>query len=228
MQGTWKENIGGWNAKGYKRKKQTRKNTIKDKGRAILRNFSEENDIRVGRKSDDTILTNSSITKYISYHSNKVISLPKTVKLFKIRVWIEEENDKYISYPFRAYFFNGEWFDEHNIKVFNNIGSALIKYSHVEKIKLIGLFNPIQNDNKKKEDKISISYFAEGTTYLYGKPLPDYQRYKLYGYGKRRKIAQGIANSSDRVAIRDFISKFDWDKEIKTHALSKSIAWEIS
>jgi len=37
MQGLWKENVGGWNHKDSRRKKQTRNNTIRDKGRMLLR-----------------------------------------------------------------------------------------------------------------------------------------------------------------------------------------------
>lgn len=35
MQGLWKENLGGWNHKDSKRKKQTRRNSFKDKAKGI-------------------------------------------------------------------------------------------------------------------------------------------------------------------------------------------------
>ena len=35
MQGLWKEKLGGWNHKDSKRKKQTRRNSFKDKARGI-------------------------------------------------------------------------------------------------------------------------------------------------------------------------------------------------
>ena len=36
MNGLWKEAVGGWNHKDSKRKRQSRKHTLKDKGRALL------------------------------------------------------------------------------------------------------------------------------------------------------------------------------------------------
>jgi len=39
MQGLWKTKIGGWNAKGYKRKSASRKHLLKDKAR-FIRNLS--------------------------------------------------------------------------------------------------------------------------------------------------------------------------------------------
>ncbi len=43
MNGTWKENLGGWDSKGSKRKKQARINTLKDKYKAIEKAFWREN-----------------------------------------------------------------------------------------------------------------------------------------------------------------------------------------
>jgi len=64
--------------------------------------------------------------------------------------------------------------------------------------------------------------------FAYGKPLPE-DFWNQYGFWatKARKYAQKYASSMDRQNIRKFITKGDWDAEVKTHALQKSIAWEI-
>lgn len=45
-----------------------------------------------------------------------------------------------------------------------------------------------------------------------------------------RKSSQNKANRLDRAKLRNWLSKKDYDmeKEIKTHSLSKSIAWDIN
>ena len=40
MQGRWKEKIGGYDAKGTKRKRHTRKNTLKDKEKVFITKFN--------------------------------------------------------------------------------------------------------------------------------------------------------------------------------------------
>lgn len=39
MNGLWKETVGGWNHKDSKRKRQTRKHLLRDKGRALLNTY---------------------------------------------------------------------------------------------------------------------------------------------------------------------------------------------
>lgn len=64
--------------------------------------------------------------------------------------------------------------------------------------------------------------------FAYGKPL-SVNFWHEFGFWstKARKYAQKKAHHMDRQNIRTYISKGEWDKEIKTHALSKSIAWEV-
>ena len=42
MQGKWKNNVGGWNHKDSKRKKQTRNHLLKDRGLYLSRKEPEE------------------------------------------------------------------------------------------------------------------------------------------------------------------------------------------
>lgn len=53
MNGLWKENVGGWNHKDTRRKKQTRKNIIRDKGRALLKVYNTKNKMFAGKYDPD-------------------------------------------------------------------------------------------------------------------------------------------------------------------------------
>jgi len=230
MQGVWKENLGGWNTKGIKRKKQTRNHTIKDKAKAILKNYSEEHDDLELYKSDKNILTNSSITEYTTCWRREKKVFPTIVKYFKIRLYFDNIHGKTETHTFRAFLHNGLWLTENCISIFDSLDlSWQQKYhAYIVKVKLIGEFRPNWTEHKKVEISYNTSYYPEGTTYLYNKPFYDWRRWFLYKPNKRRKFALHTANSADRMAIKTFISNKDWDAELKTHALSKSILWEIS
>jgi hypothetical protein len=54
MNGLWKENVGGWNHKDTRRKKQTRNNIFRDKGRALLKVYDAKTKM-VTEKCDHNI-----------------------------------------------------------------------------------------------------------------------------------------------------------------------------
>lgn len=63
MQGLWKEDIGGWNHKDTRRKKQTRNNTIRDKGRILLKVYgsswrkrSKKTDEKIYRRENEMVI----------------------------------------------------------------------------------------------------------------------------------------------------------------------------
>lgn len=232
MQGTWKENVSGWDRKGNRRRKTTRNSTIKDKARQIIRIYSEENDVndKYSKKSDKAVLTNSAITKHeftgSSYRSSTRTKYPEYVQMWKIRYHYGSLNESKVC---EAFLENGKWLlrDKHTLSYSFGVSWFKQRDEFVEKIRPLEMFKPDWNKERAYENKKSVNYNVYGTTYFYGKPLPSWKKWTLYDDGKRRKIAQKHAHSMDRQNIRKWIHDEDWDAEVKTHALSKSIAWEI-
>jgi len=79
----------------------------------------------------------------------------------------------------------------------------------------------------ERKNKIIIIDNDSDGDFMYGKPLPSWRWYRFYDDGKRRKYAQKLANRMDRRNIKAWINKKDISIPLKTHHLSKSIAWEI-
>lgn len=70
MQGLWKEKLGGWDHKGSKRKKQTRRQSFKDKAKGI----ASRNDCRFG--------FNSKRSKKHGFVCYSIITIRKVYKVF--------------------------------------------------------------------------------------------------------------------------------------------------
>jgi hypothetical protein len=128
------------------------------------------------------------------------------------------------------------FFDGNNRTAFEYHRNWYDIYTHepIEgKIKTLNKIDTIYIDWDVKEPKmVENTYFmipsTTETIFLYNKPLPvDWN--KIFGFWstKARKYAQKKVNKRDRQRVREYISRKDWDKDVKTHALSKSIAWEI-
>lgn len=67
------------------------------------------------------------------------------------------------------------------------------------------------------------------TAFMYGKPLLE-DWWNIYGRmwsTRRRKWCQSYANSKDRRIVRDWIIVGDYDIEMNTHELSKTIDWLV-
>lgn len=68
-------------------------------------------------------------------------------------------------------------------------------------------------------------------TFKNGLIIDDIEDYKLkqtkIPNNPMKKIYKKIASSKDRRIKRDYLNKMDWDTEIPTHKISKSILWEI-
>jgi len=225
MQGTWKENIQGWNTKDSKRKKQSRKHTLKDRAKWHIKHT------RWNRNQD-------SAATYVEGSSKKEIYLVENRRQFKVEVWtIDVDNYDYKktlkSIRFRrvpegffkgntkiAYEWRGFWYDYYTAKPYRGLIKKLNKIDEefVEWDKHI-----------PKYEEVEFELGAEvETIYLYNKPIPvDY--YNMFGFytTRRRKFVQKMVNKMDRARVREWVSRENWDTEIKTHALSKSIAWEI-
>jgi len=232
MNGLWKETVSGWDRKGNKRRKQTRNNTIRDKARQIIHIYSEENDVndKYSRKSDKAVLTNSAITVHkftgSSYMSSTRTKYPEYVQMWKIRYHYGSLGESKVC---EAFLNNGKWLlrDKHTLSYSFEVSWFKQREEFVERICPLDMFKPDWTKERAYKNRKSENINVYGTTYLYSKPLPDWKRSTFYDDGKRRKYAQKYANSMDRQKIREWIGHKDWDKEVKTHALSKSILWEI-
>jgi len=99
--------------------------------------------------------------------------------------------------------------------IFNSEKDCFITYRNVMK-------QPMSNE------KVITRAFDREKIFAYGKPL-NVNFWNEFGFWstKARKYAQKRAHKADRKNVRNYISNGDWDSTIKTHALSKSIAWEI-
>ena len=96
-------------------------------------------------------------------------------------------------------------------------GTWKTKKKHIQKdkfdqiVKTIKYLNPI-----KFKKELSVDF------------LEDYKlKQSRCPNNARKKIYKKIVNSNDRRIKRDYLKNFEFDKEITTHKLSKSILWEI-
>ena len=96
-------------------------------------------------------------------------------------------------------------------------GTWKTKKKHIQKdkfdqiVKTIKYLNPI-----KFKKELSVDFLEEYK--LKQSRCPN---------NTRKKIYKKIVNSKDRRIKRDYLKNFEFDKEITTHKLSKSILWEI-
>jgi len=230
MNGTWKENISGYDRKSNKRKKQTRKHLLKDKAKYHI-THSEY----YGRKNKK--LSNNPNVCYIEGAVEHTPSMVKNKKELYVDVYtIDVDNydrtecNVTLTDVIRGCFegntkiaFNhhGRWYD---IYTYEHIRGAVKKLTKIDTIYL-------DWDESLPDMVEDCGYYASATIetiFLYGKPLPvDWHNIFGFWSTKARKYAQKKVNSMDRQRLINYISEGDWDKDVKTHSLSKSIAWEI-
>jgi hypothetical protein len=239
MNGLWKENISGWNNKDTKRKKQTRKHYLRDKGRLINNNFG-----RFSKKN----LKNDSIYRVeneqeILYNRYESMDIKKYAEVFKISLvyyeldenYIEDKNrevhkELYVYTDPNEYHYSKVFYEETSKKELNEyLGLYFTQKYNITEIKETG--RKVETDWEILKEKYDIDtthlFWTTEKIFMYNKPLSDWKLNSFYCDGKRRKYAQKIAHSKDRQNLRYWLSKEDWDAEIKTHALSKSILWEV-
>ena len=91
---------------------------------------------------------------------------------------------------------------------------------------LLNTFSPYCN-NRCKLVKSSIFFETEeGCIYIYGKPVEGHSKY--YPNSRRLKYGKKLASSKDRTLLRNWLRAGNYDYAVKTHFLSKSLAWYIS
>jgi len=228
MNGTWKENISGYDRKGNKRRKQSRKHTLKDKAKWHIKHtiYSKQTNNKLSNKT------------YIEGNVEFIPAMVKNHKELYVDVWtVDVDNydysktlDEYCFLPPAGYFegnnkiafeYNNAWYDIYTHTYIKGIIKPLNKIDTI-------YLNWDENKPKIVEYKGYCGVDTKETIYLYNKPL-SVKFWNIYGFysTKARKYAQKKVNHIDRQNVRTYISESNWDKEIKTHALSKSIAWEI-
>jgi hypothetical protein len=222
MNGTWKENLGGYDRKGNRRKKHRRKHTLKDKVKPLIKKF-HYNDI-----DNDVIHNDANRFEYVK--PEKTFKQSGWVETWRIRVerTLSWKKDSYDSiYSTRnwsenirtAYNVNGIWYDEFNHE---KIDGEIVPLDFLFKREVI------YDEPVELKDFRGWSPKFQNEIFIYGKPLCE-NWHNQYGFWstKSRKYAQKYANKRTKMNIKTWIVKGDWDTVPKSHDLEKSIAWEI-
>lgn len=168
--------------------------------------------------------------EYIIKHNIDGEIVEKTyIRNVPVKAWREvvcyydENEDHYFRYPI-------ELKSKRPLsKVLPNAGRYGAQYSITIKQKMTLMVPLPWEKDKEYRDTYHIDdhLFYNQKEFLYGKILPDWKRWTFYNDGKRRKHGQKLVNGILRASVRNWITKEDWDAEIKTHAYSKSISWLI-
>ena len=212
MNGTWKNDIGGYNHKGQRRKTQNRKQHLKDtivwhaKYKNKKSSIYSEGDIETQNKP--------AVYKDSGFHKVAIIEVSNYCGT-KYNIELEYDTEIYSSSIKTAFEYNGSWYDFYNdikidgvCKVLKIIDTCEVKYPE-----------PLLIKRKEYCQASSITH-----DFIHNKPLPE-KYYKIFGmYNSSKRWAKKYASSLDRAVVRDYISNGDFEKEIKTHAYSKSIA----
>ena len=222
MKGEWKNSVSGWNHKDSKRKKQTHNHRLKDNGRFIYHAFNGWKSKR--KASPEIFRIENEVEKIMTYGE----AYPDRYKEIKT---VEAYYIYWYSKKYEAYNFKGTWYDLETYEEIRPFKSSEWDDYMVEPTigRHIGTYE--FDDTKGRESANRTHDFISGNynqnEFMYGKPLPKWKWKTFYGDGKRRKYAQNRANRMDRRYIKEWINGHDISKPLKTHALSKSIAWEI-
>lgn len=228
MNGLWKENISGWNKKDIKRKSQKRKDTLRDKGRFILKTYNGTNspkkDKNIFRTEKEEILYYQNKKRFVSKYGY-VFKADITIPLFENgnavksdwggdetytrsiyiyrddnnSVWREEESNKTIKE-----FLDLNYYQDRRNTVYQKYKTNRVIYLDWESI-------VEKNKEIRTED---FSHYNE-KDFIYNKPLPSWKRWTFYNNGKRSKVGQMISTRKERSLLRQYISNRDWDKDVK-------------
>lgn len=224
MQGIWKEKISGYK-KDCKRKKQSRKHTLKDKFKALNKKFiikDIENEIVHDEANNFVVIQDEIITKQSGWVETWKIEVLRYIRD------IPSSSGMYL-YPEysvsirTAYQIGAQWYDEYDNTEINGDLINKLDFLYKEEVKFEEVL-------KVKKYRSSWRPNFESKIFIYGNPIPKKYK-KIFGLRatKRRKYAQKMANRKTRARLKVWLSKKDYNQEIeiKNHVLEKSIAWEI-
>lgn len=211
MKGTWKQELGGWNHKDSRRKKQTRKNFLRDNGRYYTMHAEECNSCRTeGEVEVGTIDT---------------FKHGETKNIYKIRI------NKYMdNYSLRTAYFTGllhydpRWYDAFTHEYidmwgrgkFEILGIAWTEYTHYDEPKIVNRGYRYSGRGWYKE-----------TLFVAGLPYYDWDRWNQCK-DFNTKWATKSVNRANRAKVRTYLEHGDWDAEIKQHPCTKTVAWMVN
>jgi len=206
MQGKWKENVSIYH-KDCKRRKQKRKHTIKDKAKWYLTN-------------KEKVLNKKNLYEDVIEH--KIPIVQKKEKYLPIHILFVEKYNK--EYDFidiikvKAFQWKRGWI---NVDTMDYISGHVLKDIQTEDV-----FQLILHHESKEKERIS--EYGNNKIIMFNTLLPqNYWHYFGFYSHSLRKFWQKYAHRKDRMLLRNWISHRDFDEEIKTHYLSKSISWEV-
>lgn len=252
MKGLWKENVGGWNQKDSRRKKQVRNHSIRDNGKALIKKYDYNADVSnpdVFRIETETVLVykgsrhRSDEIAYKAETFRCLISFPKVdndgecivskygglEREYREATVYKDVNRFYYSY------YNG---DENHLVT--KSGETVVKHFKLTKKQARRVeIHDVKPTNRfvtldsaavaiARKNEAHVSDCDSDGDFLYGKPLPGWKRSTLWSDGKVRKVCQNMAHRTDRALVREYLTNEDWDTDVKTHACSKTIGWCVS
>lgn len=205
MKGTWKENLGGWNHKDTRRKRQNRNHTLNDNGRIL------NNKHKYHAESEVEILAPEPIYKYGEH-----------IKVYSVEVsrdcgwmWSSYEDSRYKeyinSYSVRtAWYYDGVWYDEYsNEPIDGHVKELAYLYTdfmEFEEPKVV-------NSREIRWHKISRSCWRCTNTlkFFYDKPVPKWKVNSWYKYISWSLESKIINVPKGRREIKTWIKKGDYD-----------------
>lgn len=226
MQGTWKENISGWNQKDSKRKKQSRKHTLKDKAKTLIKKFKYKNikNKVIWDEGGVEFIKDSSCFKQSGWVESWKVEVETYIGKYKF-YWNSDYFQNRYSYSVRTAYWNNGWFDDYDNTPISGPGVKVKKLNFLYKEE-IKYDTPIEI---KPYRGYRSTAATKETVFIYGKPIcVDYWNKYRFWSTKRRKYGQQLVNRKERSAIRDWVKKEDWESEIPTNDLTKSIAWLVN
>ena len=238
MQGLWKEKISGYDKKGIRRRKTSRKNTIRDKRVALLKDYHKgrnkiyriENPMELVYKGNRYVLNNEKIEK--------------TTPIYKIGFRIpkkgfEDDYSKSSYISIKAYrngdkgHYNTQWLEEKTDKNIRDYFGLSFKQfyciDHIFTIKEVGIKELDWQNEVLKRNRIRRCDFNTNNQreFIYNKPLYRYYKWSMYTESTRRRFARKMVNGQTRTSVRNWINKGNWDAERVIPCYEKSYAWYI-
>jgi len=204
MNGTWKEQLGGYDSKGTRRKRQARKHILKDKIKALEKTFWRE--------------SSSEIVEEKNKYSSDVDIFKIQVKRFieDVRPYYGEYVESVYSTSIREAYFLLGWRDAYTDKLIENC-------QEVKTLSFLYSKHLVFDEYlEQKPRRVRPSKWKTNILFVYGKAIPfKYTRdYYVVPTSLKKGLAK-IVNGKDRMRVKDYIHNADWDANIGTHSLSK-------
>lgn len=245
MFGLWKENVSSYNDKDTYRKSTTRKHNIKAKARVYFKKFNLDkrfgiddslkfhyNKELVIKEKEIIKSSDSNISKVVKVY-NALIKYPAEYSdwggitkyaVKNILIYEFKSNDWYVVSKHYNYFIFGK--DIPLDIEFNSF--EIIQLTETKFIKDLSEIKFTKKYFKKYKHNLERFSSYNEKIFMFNKPVTfEADLNTAYRSSNRRKDAKKMVNRKDRSLCRQYISNQDWDKEIKTHSYSKSIAWYI-